>query len=148
MASLQPAGQPQTDSGCRGCDVLLWDVDAHVQIAALPGHTSKPDGLAFSPDGQTLASSADDQTILWSVPQRARMSALDGGWGPLAFSSDGEWLASGADPDFKLGRLTGTTLWDVGPGLWSRRLCSLVGRDLTPTEWGLYVSGRGYEPVC
>jgi WD40 repeat protein len=40
----------------------------------LTGHTERLCSLAFSPDGQYLASSADDgQVILWDVPLRKRI---------------------------------------------------------------------------
>ncbi len=39
----------------------------------LRGHTGTVLGIAFSPDGKTLATAIDDRTVaLWSVPASSR----------------------------------------------------------------------------
>jgi hypothetical protein len=51
-----------------GHDVALWDLDDGKQFATLTGHAGSLTALAFSPDGQRLASgSADTTVLLWSV---------------------------------------------------------------------------------
>ncbi len=56
--------------------------------------------MAWSPDGRTLASGADDRTIrLWNADTGERQSAVRGQDGPvysLAWSPDGRTLASGS----------------------------------------------------
>jgi len=47
----------------------LWDVPSQREIATLTGHSSFVYSVAFSPDGQTLASGSWDNTIkLWRAP--------------------------------------------------------------------------------
>ena len=72
--------------------------------AGLTGHTDTVHSVAFSPDGQTLASGSDDNTVrLWNVssPRHAKPlgAPLTGHTGPLwsvAFSPDGNMLAAGS----------------------------------------------------
>ena len=49
-------------------EIRLWDVDSGQRKATLQGHTDFVTSVAFSPDGQTLASGSWDGTILlWDM---------------------------------------------------------------------------------
>jgi hypothetical protein len=77
----------------------------------LHGHTKEVWSVAFSPDGQTLASgSADNTIILWDVEARQPLgSSLTGHKAPVlsvAFSPDGQKLASSSADNAII-------LWDV-----------------------------------
>jgi WD40 repeat protein len=49
--------------------LILWDIAAGTPITALYGHTAEVQSVAFSPDGQYLASGSADGTVLvWDVP--------------------------------------------------------------------------------
>jgi WD40 repeat protein len=79
-----------------------------------PGLGMLPSGLAYSPDGRTLASGGHGPGVkLWDVATGAIKATLEGHWSPvgsLAFSRDGKTLASGStDGDVRL--------WDVATGL-------------------------------
>ena len=77
--------------------ILLWDIASRSMIGRLTGHQGVVTALAFSRDGQTLASGSDDKTArLWNVAgrrERFHFSNHSGGFGSLAFSPDGGTLA-------------------------------------------------------
>src|SRR5262249_40526142 len=80
-------------------------------IAFLPGHTSGVYSVAFRPNGKTLASGSNDDTIrLWDVSTHRALgpplSGHPGGVRTVAFSPDGTLLASG-------GRDGTIRLWDL-----------------------------------
>ncbi|MGQ9928158.1 MAG: protein kinase domain-containing protein [Chloroflexaceae bacterium] len=102
--------------------IHLRDPESLEARRTLSGHTGDISALAFSPDGQLLASGAQDEreVILWNLATGQEVRRLRGhdGWiRSLAFSPDGRILASGS---------TDTTiiLWDVASG---RRLRALEG---------------------
>ena len=88
--------------------VQLWRVRRRRLAAAGPdlgGMASYPIGLAFAPDGKTLAiGNADKHVYLWNVTNTARPQRLGAPLsGPssnvwtVAFSPDGKTLAAGAN---------------------------------------------------
>ncbi len=82
------------------------------QKQALKGHRDSVDGLAFSPDGQTIATGSDDGTVLlWNAetgnPERKLEGQTAAAVKTVAFSPDGRMLASGGG---------GISLWDVATG--------------------------------
>ena len=91
--------------------VWLYDTNTYQEITLLT-HTSVVYSVAFSPDGNTLASGSVDRTIrLWDVNMGTMKSTLTGHTGEVhsvTFSPDGKTLASGS--------LDGTVLlWDIAP---------------------------------
>jgi WD40 repeat protein len=79
--------------------VKLWDVARKRETATLSGHSGEVWGLAFSPDGRTLASSGMDSSIrFWNIATRQQIATLK--WTApvvsVAFSPDGNMLASGS----------------------------------------------------
>ncbi|MCE0446463.1 hypothetical protein LT493_22795 [Streptomyces tricolor] len=86
----------------------LWNVrdPRRPSLAAtLPGHTHVVTSTAFSPDGDTLATTGDTTAVLWDVTDPARPRRLDVLRGhtdtmtSVAFSPDGRTVATGGwDP--------------------------------------------------
>ena len=55
-------------SGHRDITVKLWDAATGAPRKTLAGHRGRTDGVAFSPDGQTLATSGGDgSTRIWEL---------------------------------------------------------------------------------
>jgi WD40 repeat protein len=85
----------------------------------LKKHEAAVNALAFSPDGQLLASGSDDRTvIIWEIPSGKSKRTLKGHdltVLSLAFSPDGSLVASG-------GGNASVFLWEVRTGKLNRVL--------------------------
>jgi WD40 repeat protein len=96
--------------------VTLWDIDRGEQRANLSGHADIVHCVAFSPNGQVLASGARGGLVLIheraSGRQLAALSTGAGQVGSIAFSPDGKTLATVGWG----GGVEGIQLWDVGGG--------------------------------
>ena len=102
-------------SGGRSRSIQLWDVPAMLTsnsvdgvgpsapqpMRTLQGHRDTITTVSFSPDGHTLASGSEDQTIrLWEVDGGQLLQTLHGhaGWlTSVCFSPNGYTLASGGE---------------------------------------------------
>jgi WD40 repeat protein len=93
-AQLLAVGRGSNKSG----EVVLWDVVSGARRATLKGHTNRVVSLAFSPDGQSLASGSEDQTVkLWNVAEGKEVGTILGhnkGVTAVAYSRDGTKLAT------------------------------------------------------
>jgi WD40 repeat protein len=105
--ALSPDGKTAASGGDHRDGVIrLWDIAAGQLLRVLhlgdEGSGEFPVALAFSPDGQTVASAHwGDAVVLWNVPtgQQRQLARLGSGHhvGSLAFSPDGRILAGGDD---------------------------------------------------
>ncbi|WP_437628049.1 pentapeptide repeat-containing protein [Sorangium sp. So ce1151] len=80
--------------------IVLWDLATGSALRRLHGHADWITSIAFSPNGDTLASGSEDFTAqLWDVSTGNVLCVLKGHTGyvhSVAFSPDGEVLASGS----------------------------------------------------
>jgi WD40 repeat protein len=100
-------------AGGRAMPVRIWTVPDFREMKSLEEpHSGFSTGVAFSPDGQILATASWDTTIkLWDFKSHRRLATLKGHlshvW-DLDISPDGRMLASGSeDGTIKLWRLDG-----------------------------------------
>jgi WD40 repeat protein len=116
------------------------------------GHTAQVNAVAFSPDGQMLASASSDHTVkLWRVSDGTLLATLHAGIDPsatthqdvvntVAFSHDGTILASGS-----MDRLI--KLWRASDGALLRTMGGnefILGLAFSPDDQ-LLASGGGYS---
>ncbi|KAA0212928.1 hypothetical protein EDM80_08785 [bacterium] len=101
-------------------EIALWDVSRWCELRRLSGTPRLITCVAFSPDGQWLASGGGDKCVaLWRVSDGALLHRLSGHQeevSALAFSPDGKYLASGDmadDPEKAAGSIR---LWEVAGG--------------------------------
>jgi WD40 repeat protein len=94
--------------------VRVWEVQPGAGLPALHGHTSYVYPVAYSPDGQWIASGSWDGTVrLWDAATGELCATpLDhkGYVRNLAFGPDSSWLVSTSDKGKQL------TVWDIASG--------------------------------
>ena len=97
--------------------IWLYDAGTGQEITLLTGHTKLVRCISFSPDGKTLASGSEDNTIrLWDTNTGHHKKTLTGhtskrGVYSVSFSPDGQTLASGGS-----GLDSTIRLWDTNTG--------------------------------
>jgi len=111
---LKRVGEEKPDTQMRVITALHHALYQVRERNRLEGHSNWIKSLVFSPDGKTLASGSNDNTIkLWSLDgmMLKTLSGHSGAVWSLVFSPDGKTLASGSsDKTIKLWSLDGKML--------------------------------------
>ena len=108
---FSPDGNTIASGNWDGSIVQLSDVQTGQSIGRLAGHTTYIGGIAFSPDGYTLASSDGDAIRLWDVDtSKLKTTFIDHGnhTNSVTFSPDGSILAAGSEEQ--------VGVWDITTG--------------------------------
>jgi RNA polymerase sigma factor (sigma-70 family) len=133
--ALSPDGKRLATGG--GGAVVVWDAADGRELCRFEGHEGAVRGVAFAPDGKSVASAAEDNVIrLWDAATGKGLQSFKGhdsmtldrtkggmtlrGVYGLAFTPDGKTLVSrGVDQTVRV--------WDVATGKELRRIDGLPG---------------------
>jgi len=97
----------------RGFEWYYWQRQMHLERMTLRGHVGEVDSVAFSPDGQRIATCSWDRTVkVWDAASGKELLTLKGhksNINSVAFSPDGRRIVTGSnDPTAKV--------WDAASG--------------------------------
>jgi WD40 repeat protein/serine/threonine protein kinase len=97
----------------RGFEWYYWQRQIHLDLRTFRGHTSSVNSVAFSPDGERLATGSADKIVkIWDINTGKELLSLAGHKGPinsLAFAPDGQRMLTGSDDH-------SARIWDVVTG--------------------------------
>jgi WD40 repeat protein len=108
--ALSPDGATMVSGGCahpgkelcREGEIYRWDFPSGRTLGRLGASlTSDVRGLAFSPDGRTIAASAGDTIHFWDAASQTVRGSIERAFAKrvnsIAFSPDGQWLATATE---------------------------------------------------
>lgn len=100
-------------SGSTDNAVKLWDINSGECLQTLKGHNNWIFAVAFSPNGQTIASASHDRTVrIWNIKTGKCLHICQGHShlvSSVAFNPDGKTIASGSQDQT-------VRIWDIKTG--------------------------------
>jgi WD40 repeat protein len=126
--------------------IQLWDTATGLEVRQMEGHAGMIRCVTFRPDGQQLATGADDHSVMtWDVATGQSLQTITGLKKPVLavdYSPDGSRLASATEGLVHLhDPQSGETLWSrPGPAM---RLVNSVALAFTPDGKQLAVATDG-----
>jgi Tol biopolymer transport system component len=140
--------------------VVLWDATGRKRLFDAPLEVKEGwvSGVAFSPDGKTIAAgyeyvAQNGGVVLWDVAGGKRLvdAPLEverGSVSSVSFSPDGKTVAAGYKswrPDGTRDRTGGMALFDVTLESWKQVAAKIANRNLTRFEWRKYFPDQPYR---
>jgi WD40 repeat protein/serine/threonine protein kinase len=127
-------------ASAEGGAVKVWDAQTGQELLSLKGHTAYVSSVAYSPDGQRLASGSVDKSVkVWDAQKDQEHLTLQGGGGKsidgaelVAFSPDGRRLASVSSDNM-------VKVWDVQTG---QQTLTLKGHTVPVTSVAFSHDGK------
>lgn len=126
--------------------VYLWNLDNGRLITVLRGHIAKITGIAFSENGNLMATSSYDGSVrLWHLDDLNTLPVVfddhDSWATSVIFTNNGRSIVSG-------GRNGKVRVFPVEISNMANEYCNFITRELTKEEWNSYVGEDiEYKPI-
>jgi len=155
LMAISPTGPYLVTKGRSNNTFILhvWDISMGREITSMI-HTSDIEAVAFSSNGQYIASGENDRTAhIWEASTGKEVARIMGNSTikSIGFSPDGRYVAaSGCDAFATKYCLEGSVrMWAWQPEDLIRNACSVMLRNLKHDEWVQFMgASRPYEPIC
>jgi WD40 repeat protein len=122
--------------------VGLWEIASGKEIGRMP-LTADMSSIAFSADGQHLATAGRDQTVrVWEIPAFTEVARFEMGGvvSRVVFSPDMQLVAAASSD-----RTARVWRWKTDP---ASDACTRLSRNLTRAEWKTYLGDEPYRASC
>ena len=149
--SVHPSGKTVAIGNERG-SIKIFDMDNKVILHELSGHKSGVTTVAFSPDGNMLASSAKDGRMqIWQTNAYNELPVVIEDnfknrntayiW-DMKFTKDGKFLITGSEDG-------AVRVWPTNTEYFAQTLCDQLIRNMTKEEWENYAGNEvNYRSTC